>query len=108
MAFTIGVPSAPVLRVLSDNSTLVGSCGFHFKEGPVALQSAAIDMTRFSLFSNQDTCLKNVSDGLQLHQALLTTISSEFEQKEKIQALNTDIKDLVLQIHKVGEYFSNL
>lgn len=57
---------------------------------------------------HQETCLKNISDGLQLHQALLTTISSEFKDKEKVQALNTDIKDLVLQIHKVGEYFLNL
>lgn len=48
-----------------------------------------------------ETCLKNISEGLQLHQALLSAISSHLEDRDKVDTLKADIKDLVLQIHKM-------
>lgn len=47
--------------------------------------------------------MKTISEGLQLHHALLSAISSHLECSDKVDALKADIKDLVLQIHKVGE-----
>ncbi|XP_051795574.1 colony stimulating factor 3 (granulocyte) a [Acanthochromis polyacanthus] len=70
MASTIGLPSAPVLRVVSENSTLEDS-------------------------------LKGMYEGLQLHQALLSAVSSRLGNKDKVNDLIADIRDLAVQINKM-------
>ncbi|XP_076616350.1 colony stimulating factor 3 (granulocyte) a isoform X1 [Chaetodon auriga] len=70
MASTIGIPSAPVLRVVSENFTL-------------------------------ETCLRRMSEGLQLHRTLLTSVSPHLESKDKVTELLADIKDLGIQINKI-------
>ncbi|XP_054455064.1 colony stimulating factor 3 (granulocyte) a [Anoplopoma fimbria] len=70
MASNIGIPSAPALRVVSENFTL-------------------------------ETSLRHMSDGLQLHRALLSTVSLRLENKDKVMGLMADIKDLVIQINKM-------
>lgn len=72
MASTIGIPSAPVLRVVSENFTL-------------------------------ETSLIRMSEGLQLHRALLSSVSPRLENK--LTGLLADIKDLIIQINKVEHYF---
>lgn len=47
-----------------------------------------------------------MSEGLQLHRALLAAISPHLENKDKVTEVQADIRDLVIQIHKVGKYFS--
>ena len=42
-------------------------------------------------------------EGLQLHRALLSSVSPHLENKDKVTALQADIRDLVIQINKVGE-----
>ncbi|KAM6898705.1 colony stimulating factor 3 (granulocyte) a [Lycodopsis pacificus] len=68
MASTIGIPSAPVLRVVSENFTL-------------------------------ETSLIRMSEGLQLHRALLSSVSPRLENK--LTGLLADIKDLIIQINKM-------
>ncbi|XP_075950249.1 colony stimulating factor 3 (granulocyte) a [Anarhichas minor] len=68
MASTIGIPSAPVLRVVSENFTL-------------------------------ETSLMRMSEGLQLHRALLSSVSPRLENK--LTGLLADIKDLIIQINKM-------
>lgn len=46
-----------------------------------------------------------MSEGLQLHRALLTSVSPRLESKDKVTGLLADIKDLVIQINKVAGYF---
>lgn len=46
-----------------------------------------------------------MSEGLQLHRALLTAISPHLENKDKVTEVQADIRDLVIQINKVGKYF---
>lgn len=108
MASTIGIPSAPVLRGPSDNVTLVSSRGFPSQESSrySRVKSAATGvLTRSAVvFSYQEMCLKNISAGLQLHQALLSALSSRVECRDQVDALKADITDLVLEIHKVGEW----
>ncbi|XP_077958654.1 colony stimulating factor 3 (granulocyte) a [Gasterosteus aculeatus] len=70
MASNIGIPSAPVLRVVSES------------------------------FSLEDV-LRNVSEGLQLHRALLRSVSPRLQNKDKVAALLADIKDLIIQINKM-------
>ncbi|XP_034414165.1 colony stimulating factor 3 (granulocyte) a isoform X2 [Cyclopterus lumpus] len=70
MASTIGIPSAPVLRGVSENFTL-------------------------------ETSLIHMSEGLQLHRALLSTVSPQLANKDKVTGLQADIKDLVIQINKL-------
>lgn len=70
MASNIGIPSAPVLKTLSES------------------------------FSLEDS-LKNMSEGLQLHRALLSSVSPRLENKDKVSALQSDIKDLAIQINKL-------
>ncbi|XP_049418788.1 colony stimulating factor 3 (granulocyte) a isoform X2 [Epinephelus fuscoguttatus] len=70
MASTIGIPSAPVLRAVSENFTL-------------------------------ETGLKHMSEGLQLHRALLISVSPRLANKDKVTELLADIKDLVIQINKM-------
>ncbi|XP_044035637.1 colony stimulating factor 3 (granulocyte) a isoform X2 [Siniperca chuatsi] len=70
MASNIGIPSAPVLRVVSKN---------------------------FSL----ETSLRHMSEGLQLHRALLSSVSPRLENKDKVTGLLADIRDLVIQINKM-------
>lgn len=48
-----------------------------------------------------ESSLKNISEGLQLHRALLSAISSHLDHQETVAALSSNIKDLLLQIHKV-------
>lgn len=43
-------------------------------------------------------------EGLQLYKALLTTISPRLDNKDGVSELQTDIRDLTIQINKVGEY----
>uniref|UniRef100_A0A3B4YIH9 Colony stimulating factor 3 (granulocyte) a n=1 Tax=Seriola lalandi dorsalis TaxID=1841481 RepID=A0A3B4YIH9_SERLL len=70
MAKKIGIPSAPVLRVVSEN---------------VSLQ----------------TSLTQMSEGLQLHRALLSSVSERLENKNKVTDLMADIRDLIIQINKM-------
>ncbi|KAI9531750.1 hypothetical protein NQZ68_038143 [Dissostichus eleginoides] len=70
MASTIGIPPAPVLKVVSEN---------------------------FSL----ETGLRRMSEGLQLHRALLSSVSPRLEQKDRVIGLQADIRDLVVQINKM-------
>uniref|UniRef100_A0A3P8S5X2 Colony stimulating factor 3 (granulocyte) a n=1 Tax=Amphiprion percula TaxID=161767 RepID=A0A3P8S5X2_AMPPE len=70
MASTIGIPSASVLRVVSENSTLEDS-------------------------------LTGMYEGLQLHQALLSAVSSRLGNKDKVIELMADIRDLAIQINKM-------
>ncbi|KAF3853420.1 hypothetical protein F7725_014108 [Dissostichus mawsoni] len=67
MASTIGIPPAPVLKVVSEN---------------------------FSL----ETGLRRMSEGLQLHRALLSSVSPRLEQKDRVIGLQADIRDLVVQV----------
>lgn len=60
-------------------------------------------MTRLLLFAYQETCLRMISEGLQLHRALLNAVSPRLKNREKVDALEADIRDLVLQINKVGD-----
>lgn len=70
MATNIGIPSAPVLKSLSEN---------------------------FSL----ETGLTRTSEGLQLHRALLGSVSPHLEKNDKMMELQADIKDLNIQINKI-------
>ncbi|XP_040922992.1 colony stimulating factor 3 (granulocyte) a [Toxotes jaculatrix] len=70
MASNIGIPSAPVLRPVSEN---------------------------FSL----KTCLTQMSEGLQLHRALLSSVSERLSNKNKVIELMADIRDLTIQITKM-------
>ncbi|TNN39529.1 hypothetical protein EYF80_050305 [Liparis tanakae] len=70
MASTIGIPSAPVLRAVSDNFTV-------------------------------ETSLIRMSEGLQLHRALLSAVSPRLPNKDQVTGLQADIKDLVIQINKM-------
>ncbi|KAF1374046.1 hypothetical protein PFLUV_G00245200 [Perca fluviatilis] len=70
MASTIGIPSAPVVTVVSENLTL-------------------------------ETSLTRMSEGLQLHRALLSSVSPRLENKDKVTVLQADIRDLVIQINKM-------
>ncbi|XP_070783762.1 colony stimulating factor 3 (granulocyte) a [Enoplosus armatus] len=70
MASNIGIPSAPVLRVVSEDFTL-------------------------------ETSLRRMSEGLQLHRALLSSVSPRLENKDKVTGLMADIRDLVIQINKM-------
>lgn len=71
MASTIGIPAAPVLRVVSENSTLADS-------------------------------LTGMYEGLQLHQALLSAVSSsQLGNKDKVIELMADVRDLAIQINKM-------
>lgn len=69
MASNIGIPSAPILKTLSESFPL-------------------------------ETGLKHMSEGLQLHRALLSSISS-LGDNEKVTGLKSDIKDLANQINKM-------
>lgn len=53
------------------------------------------------LFLHQETSLRRISEGLQLHQALLIIIVNHLEQKDQVLALEADIRDLNIQITKV-------
>lgn len=51
----------------------------------------------------QETCLRSMSEGLQLHQALLKAVAPRLEKQDKVTELLADIRDLVIQVNKVGE-----
>ncbi|XP_056285857.1 colony stimulating factor 3 (granulocyte) a [Pseudoliparis swirei] len=70
MASTIGIPSAPVLRAVSDNFTV-------------------------------ETSLIRMSEGFQLHRALLSAVSPRLPNTDQVTGLQADIKDLVIQINKM-------
>ncbi|XP_071318402.1 colony stimulating factor 3 (granulocyte) a isoform X2 [Trachinotus anak] len=70
MATKIGIPSAPVVRIVSESVTV-------------------------------QTSLTQVSEGLQLHQALLIAISERLENTNKVTDLMADIRDLTIQINKL-------
>lgn len=42
-----------------------------------------------------------MSEGLQLHRALLSAVSPRLENKDKVTEILSDIRDLVIQINKV-------
>lgn len=46
-----------------------------------------------------------MSEGLQLHRALLISVSPRLKNKDKVTELMADVKDLSIQINKVGECF---
>ncbi|CAK6964107.1 uncharacterized protein LOC128381154 [Scomber scombrus] len=48
-----------------------------------------------------DTSLKRMSEGLQLHRDLLSSISPRLENKERVTELTADIRDLSMQINKM-------
>ncbi|CAJ1080812.1 colony stimulating factor 3 (granulocyte) a isoform X3 [Xyrichtys novacula] len=48
-----------------------------------------------------ETGLERMSEGLQLHRALLTSVSPSLENIDKVAELQADIKDLVIQINKM-------
>lgn len=60
-------------------------------------------MTRLLLFAYQETFLRRISEGLQLHRGLLNAVSPHLENRDKVDALQADIRDLVLQINKVRD-----
>lgn len=70
MASKIGIPPAPVLRVVSENVTL-------------------------------QTSLTQLSEGLQLHRALLSAVSERLENTDKVIGLMAEIRDLTIQINKM-------
>ncbi|XP_010734587.1 colony stimulating factor 3 (granulocyte) a isoform X2 [Larimichthys crocea] len=72
MAATIGIPSAPVLRPVSEN---------------------------FSV----ETSLSRMSEGLQLHRALLQQASDSphLDKNDKLTELMADIRDLVIKTNKL-------
>ncbi|XP_070708166.1 colony stimulating factor 3 (granulocyte) a [Pempheris klunzingeri] len=70
MASNIGIPTAPVLRAVSESFTL-------------------------------ETSLKRMCEGLQLHRALLISVSPRLQNKNKVTELLADIRDLVIQINKM-------
>uniref|UniRef100_A0A8D3BM39 Uncharacterized protein n=2 Tax=Scophthalmus maximus TaxID=52904 RepID=A0A8D3BM39_SCOMX len=49
------------------------------------------------------TILTRISEGLQLHRALLSTISGRLQNKDQVTELMADIRDLDIQINKVGD-----
>nr|ARP51377.1 GCSF-2 [Oplegnathus fasciatus] len=50
---------------------------------------------------NLETSLRDMSEGLQLHRALLSSVSPRLENKDKVTGLLADIRDLVIQINKL-------
>ncbi|XP_059180969.1 colony stimulating factor 3 (granulocyte) a [Centropristis striata] len=48
-----------------------------------------------------ETRLTRMTEGLQLHRALLSAVSPRLENKDKVTALLADIRDLVVQINKM-------
>ncbi|XP_026171630.1 colony stimulating factor 3 (granulocyte) a isoform X2 [Mastacembelus armatus] len=70
MASNIGIPSAPVLKAVSENFTL-------------------------------ETCLTQMSEGLQLYRALLSSVSPRLENRDTVTELMADIRDLSIQISKL-------
>lgn len=68
------------------------------------MQSTVTDiMTRLFLSAYQETCLRRISEGLQLHRALLNAVSPRLENREQVDVLQAEIRDLVLQINKVRD-----
>lgn len=55
-------------------------------------------------FLHQETSLRRISEGLQLHRALLAAIVDRLEPQDRVLALQADIKDLNIQITKVCDY----
>lgn len=54
--------------------------------------------------SCQETSLRRMSEGLQLHQALLKqSVEPRLDNKACVEELDGDITDLLTQIHKVAE-----
>ncbi|XP_060951581.1 colony stimulating factor 3 (granulocyte) a [Limanda limanda] len=47
-----------------------------------------------------NTCLTRMSEGLQLHRALLSAVSERLQSKNKVTELMADIRDLTIQINK--------
>ncbi|XP_063750207.1 uncharacterized protein LOC134871375 isoform X2 [Eleginops maclovinus] len=48
-----------------------------------------------------ETSLRHMSEGLQLHRALLSSISPRLEKRDRVIGLQADIRDLVSQINKM-------
>ncbi|TWW81451.1 colony stimulating factor 3 (granulocyte) a [Takifugu flavidus] len=47
------------------------------------------------------TCLRRISEGLQLHRTLLAVIADHLKNKDRMLALQADIRDLNIQINKM-------
>ncbi|KAM3591608.1 uncharacterized protein V6R79_004752 [Siganus canaliculatus] len=48
-----------------------------------------------------EACLRRVSEGLQLHRALLISVSPRLKNTDKVTELLADIKDLIININKL-------
>ncbi|XP_068610854.1 colony stimulating factor 3 (granulocyte) a [Brachionichthys hirsutus] len=48
-----------------------------------------------------EACLATMSEGLQLHQALLKAVSPHLQKRDKIEDLQADVRDLIIQINKM-------
>ncbi|XP_062234477.1 colony stimulating factor 3 (granulocyte) a [Platichthys flesus] len=48
-----------------------------------------------------NTCLTRMSEGLQLHRALLSAVSERLQSKNKVTELMADLRDLTIQINKM-------
>lgn len=55
-----------------------------------------------AVFPHQETCLRQVSEGLQLHRTLLGIVANHLKNKDLVLALQADVRDLNVQIVKVG------
>lgn len=66
----------------------------------IGIPSAPVLKTLSGTFS-LETGLTRMSEGLQLHRALLGSVSPHLEKKEKVMELQADIRDLILQINKM-------
>ncbi|XP_034563982.1 colony stimulating factor 3 (granulocyte) a isoform X3 [Notolabrus celidotus] len=66
----------------------------------IGIPSAPI-LGSLSLNFSLETRLKRISEGLQLHRALLSSVSPHLENKDKVMELQADIKDLIIQINKM-------
>ena len=49
-----------------------------------------------------------MSEGLQLHRALLSAVSERLQSKNKVTELMADIRDLTIQINKVGACLTSI
>lgn len=103
LASTIGIPSAPALSALSDNFTMVSIC--------LRINTLKDDLFKIILifsffFSFQNTMLRHMLEGLQLHKDLLNHVLPRLEVKDMVIDLTHDLNDLSVQVLKVGYFFS--
>lgn len=65
-------------------------------------------MTSLSVvFLYQETCLKRISEGLQLHRALLAAVAPRLKHQDQVTDLQADVRDLIIHINKVGAHLQS-